>query len=62
MEVRDIIEIRNTRTGNREKALMIAKLLKARARRNNPTDTETPSGWNASPYPGSLVKPGGAQT
>lgn len=62
MLVRDIIDIRNAKSGNMEKAKMIATMLKARARRFNPTDTETPTGWNASPYPGSLVKGGGAQT
>lgn len=53
MRVRDILDIQNNKMPNREKGVLITKLLRARARRYNPTDTETPTGWNAGPYPGS---------
>jgi hypothetical protein len=60
MVVRDILDITNKRMSNVEKGLLITRMLKAKARRFNPTDTETPNGWNASPYPGSLTKGGGS--
>lgn len=56
MKLRDIIDVQNTKMGNLAKGTLLIRMLKARARRNNPTDTETPTGWNASPYPGSLTK------
>lgn len=59
MKVRDVLDIQNNKMPNMEKGVLIARLLRARARRNNPMDTETPTGWNASPYPGSLTKGGG---
>lgn len=52
MKVRDILDIMNNRMPNMEKAVLITRLLKARARSNNPKDTEDPQGWNAGPYPG----------
>lgn len=53
MKVADLLAIRDSKTNNHEKALLIARMQRARAKRHNPTDTEDPSGWNASPYPGS---------
>lgn len=40
--------------GNRGKARKIARNLKARARKANPTDEVTPNGWRADPHQGSL--------
>lgn len=53
MNVREILGIENTKMPNMERATLITKMLKARARRHNPKDSEEPTGWNASPYPGS---------
>ena len=53
MRVADLFAIKDSNVSNREKALIIARLLKMRAKRHNPQDGEIPSGWNASPYPGS---------
>lgn len=53
MKVRDVLDVQNNKMPNMEKGVLITRLLKARARRNNPQDCETPSGWNAGPYPGS---------
>ncbi len=53
MRVRDILDIQNNKMPNYEKGVLITRLLKARARRHNPMDTEMPTGWNAGPYPGS---------
>lgn len=52
MKVRDILDVQNVKMGNLEKATLITRLLKARARGNNPKDSEDPQGWNAGPYPG----------
>lgn len=52
MKVRDVLDIQNKKMNNHEKGLLLTRMLKARARRNNPTDTEIPSGWNAGPYQG----------
>jgi hypothetical protein len=60
MKVRDILDIQNNKMPNSEKAGWIVRMLKARSRRNNPTDTEIPTGWNASPYGGtSATRAGG---
>lgn len=61
MRVRDILDVQNNKMPNYEKGVLLTRMLKARARRNNPKDCEEPTGWNASPYPGSLMKGGGAQ-
>jgi hypothetical protein len=53
MKVREILDIKNSKMGNMEKARLIANMFRARSKRNNPSDGETPSGWNAAPYPGS---------
>lgn len=54
MKVEDLLSaVKDSRVNNREKALLIARMQRTRAKRNNPTDTEIPSGWNAAPYPGS---------
>ncbi len=55
MRVRDILDVQNNKMPNMEKATLLTKLLKARARRYNPKDTEDPQGWNAGPYPGSVT-------
>jgi hypothetical protein len=61
MKVRDVLDIQNKSMGNREKGLLLTKMLKARAKRYNPTDTEIPSGWNASPYQGGVEGRAGGQ-
>ncbi len=53
MTVSELLDIKNSKIGNREKGLMIAKMAKACAKRHNPIDTDIPSGWNAGPFPGS---------
>jgi len=52
MKVRDILDIQNNNMPNREKGVLITRLLKARARRYNPKDTEDPQGWNSGLYGG----------
>ena len=52
MKVADLLAIRNGKGTNREKAELIARGQRAAARRNNPRDTDIPSGWDAGPYPG----------
>lgn len=55
MKVRDVLDIQNNKMPNHEKAVLLTKMLKARARKNNPMDCEQPLGWNMSPYPGSVT-------
>jgi hypothetical protein len=53
MRVEDLLAIKDSKVNNREKALMIAKMLRVKAKKQNPMDTDLPTGWNASPFPGS---------
>lgn len=53
MRVEELIAVKDSKTNNREKALLIARMQRTKAKRANPTDEFTPSGWNASPFPGS---------
>lgn len=53
MKVEELLAIKASKIGNREKAMLIARGQKSSAKRNNPTDTEIPSGWDAGPFPGS---------
>jgi hypothetical protein len=50
MRVADLLAVKDSRIGNREKAMLIARMQKARAKRGNPQDAETPSGWNSTPF------------
>lgn len=49
MKVRELLNIKDSNIPNSQKAKMIVNMLKARSRRNNPQDGETPLGWNAGP-------------
>lgn len=60
MKVADLIAIKDSKVNNREKGLLIARMMKATSKRNNPQDGETPSGWNAAPYPGGQTDKTGA--
>jgi hypothetical protein len=53
MRVEDLFAVRDGKINNYEKALLIAKMQRIRAKQSNPTDTDIPTGWNASPFPGS---------
>lgn len=53
MLVRDILDVQNNNMANMDKAKLITKMLKARAKRHNPKDADTPIGWCSSPYGGS---------
>jgi uncharacterized protein YbdZ (MbtH family) len=53
MKVSELMDIKNSRIDNRQKGLLIARMARQNAKKANPTDTEIPSGWNASPFPGS---------
>lgn len=53
MKVDELLAIKDSKINNREKAMMIAKMQRVKAKKANPMDTELPSGWNASPFPGS---------
>lgn len=53
MRVEDLIAIKDSKIAGHEKAMLIAKMMRAKAKRANPEDPDTPSGWNASPFPGS---------
>jgi hypothetical protein len=52
MKVEELMSIRDSKINNREKAMLIAKMQKVAAKKNNPIDTDIPSGWNASPFQG----------
>jgi hypothetical protein len=53
MRVQELLALKDSKINNREKAALIAGMQRAKAKKANPSDTETPTGWNASPYPGS---------
>lgn len=44
MKVDELMSIRNSNIPNSEKGKMIARMLKARAKQNNPKEGETPLG------------------
>ena len=53
MKVEDLLgAVKDSRVNNREKALLIARMQRTRAKRNNPGNDEIPSGWNAGPFSG----------
>lgn len=58
MTVEELLAIKDSKVNNREKAMLIARMQRVRAKKSNPTDTETPSGWDASPYVGSTANMG----
>jgi hypothetical protein len=53
MKVEELLAVKDSKVNNREKAMLIANMQRVKAKKANPTDTETPSGWNAAPFPGS---------
>lgn len=53
MTVKELLSIKNSRVSNRDKALLITRMQKLIAKRNNPQQGEIPTGWNASPFQGS---------
>lgn len=53
MKVEELLAIKDSKINNHEKATLIAKMQSIKARKANPEDPDTPTGWNASPYPGS---------
>jgi hypothetical protein len=55
MRVAELLSVKNSKIGNRRKADIIARLQRAAAKRANPGESEIPTGWNASPFPGSAM-------
>lgn len=53
MKVEDLLAIKDSKINNREKADLITKMMRVKAKKANPMDADLPSGWNASPFPGS---------
>ena len=60
MKVADLLAIKDSGVNNREKGLLIARMMRTQSKRNNPADDQIPSGWNAAPYPGSQTDKTGA--
>lgn len=60
MKVEDLLAIKDSKINNREKGALIAKMARVKSKKANPMDADLPSGWNASPFPGSQTDKTGA--